>query len=311
MAEAAPSAPAAPAATPGNATAATAPASAIAAPPTATADQDVGLLKQLTKASSAERKANALVADLTKKLEAATGGMTEAQKDAALLAEVKKNPKKLLEMGLTWDNILDSISGKDDLPDDPRLAKLQAENEAIKKRIDDREKAETDAKDAATKAQVEAQQAAALAKVTEIVGAEGDVPGADGLGRWELVQEEPHLIKDAIKDVVDWMDAEVEAGRAKGFTQEQALGFVREHLDTYEAKERETKPKRVAKLKAAAAVTKTGTGDSEKAPQPTSKPRAELPPDRFSIDASTAGDPPPAALHKEPDKPRTRPARWT
>lgn len=305
MAEAAPSAPAAaaPAVSPDAAPAAT-PAAPAAAP-------DADLLKQLTKASASERRANALVAEMTKKLEAATGGATEAQKKAELFEAVKKNPKLLLEHGLTWDNILDSISGKDDLPDDPRLAKLQAENEAIKKRIDDREKTESDAREAAAKAQVEAQQAAALAKVTEVVGAEGDVPGADGLGRWELVQEEPHLIKDAIKDVVDWMDAEVEAGRAKGFTQEQALGFVREHLDTYEAKEREGKPKRVAKLKAAAAVTKTGTGDSEKAPQPTSKPRAELPPDRFTIDASTAGDPPPAALHKEPDKPRTRPARWT
>lgn len=268
---------------------------------------DADLLKQLTRSSAAERKANALVADLTKKLEAKNGEMTQAQTDAAILAEVKKNPKKLLELGLKWDDILDSISGKNDVPDDPRLAALAEENKAIKKRIDDREKAESDAKAAADKAQVEAQQAAALAKVMEIVGAEGEAPDADGIGRWEFVSTEPGLIQEAINDVVAYMDGEVEAKRAKGYTQEQALGFVREHLDTYEKQQRDKKPKLVARLKAAAASGLSGKGDSEpQATQPINKPRAELPRDRFTIDAPATGEPPPAALHKEQGRPKTR-----
>ncbi len=153
--------------------------------------------------------------------------------------------------------------------------------------------------------------AAGMAKVMEIVTAEGDTAGADGLGRWELVQEEPHLIKEAVEAVIAYADGEVEAGRAKDFTQEQMLGFVREHLDTYEASERQKKPKRVEKLKRAAGVTLSGKDDSDpKASQPSNKPRAELPRDRFTIDASTAGDPPPAALHKEPGRPKTKPAKW-
>lgn len=271
------------------------------------ASPDADLLKQLTKASAAERKANGLVADLTKKLEAANGSMTQAQTDAAILAEVKKNPKKLLELGVSWDQVLDAISGKNDVPDDPRLTALAEENKAIKKRIDDREKAESDAKAAADKAQVEAQQAAALAKVMEIVGAEGEAPDADGIGRWEFVSTEPGLIQEAINDVVAYMDGEVEAKRARGYTQEQALGFVREHLDTYEKQQRDKKPKLVARLKAAAASGLSGKGDSEpQATQPINKPRAELPRDRFTIDAPATGEPPPAALHKEQGRPKTR-----
>lgn len=283
---------------------------ATSAPPEKAPDQDRDLLKSLTKQSAEARKANALVAELTKKLEAATGGATETQKKAEMWEAVKKNPRLLLEHGLTWDNILDSISGKEETPPDPRLEALAKENAEIKARIDAREKAEQDAKDAAAKAQQEAQQAAALAKVMEIVGAEGDTPDADGLGRWELVSSEPALIQEAIDEVVKWMDGEVGGGRAKGFTQEQALGFVREHLDTYEKAQREKKPKLVAKLKANPTVS--GKDDSSpKVTKPSTKPRAELPPDRFTIDASTAGDPPPVALKKSPDRPKTTAAPWT
>ncbi len=126
------------------------------------------------------------------------------------------------------------------------------------------------------------------------------------VGQLGLGSKSPFCYTDAFS-VVAYMDGEVEAKRAKGYTQEQALGFVREHLDTYEKQQRDKKPKLVARLKAAAASGLSGKGDSEpQATQPINKPRAELPRDRFTIDAPATGEPPPAALHKEQGRPKTR-----
>jgi len=301
MAEAAaPATPAAPAPASAPVAPAGTPAPAIAEAPKPDAD----LLKQLTKASAGERQARALVAEMTKKLEAATGGASEAQKKAEMFDAVTKDPSLLLEHGVTWDQVLDAISGKKAAHVDPKMAKAEADLKALQDRLDARDKAEKEAKEAREKAKYDAEVAAAEATVSKLVADEGEAVAADGLGRWQLVMDEPKLIREAWEGVVAWMDEQ-----KTQFTQAEALEHVRSALDQQEKAERERKPKLVARLKAA--TPQSVVVDTQKTtPQPVSKPRAELPPDRFTIDASTSGDQPPATARKEPERPKTRPARF-
>ena len=249
---------------------------------------DNDLIKQLTKASAAERRANALVADLKTKLEAATGSATELQQQAALLAEIKKNPRKLLDLGLTWDAVLDAISGKEEAPEDPRLVAQAAEMKKLQERLDARDKAEKDAAEKAAKDAHEAQVAEARAGIEATIKEEGVKPDADGFPRWAIVSQDPASAQTAMDAVVGFI-----AENKLTVTDAEARELAIQARDQMEAHER----KRAAPL-LAAHVTRPVRTEQVLPSQPKTQDRAQLPPERISIDGANKAE--------KTDGPRTR-----
>jgi len=242
---------------------------------------DAELIKQLTKASAAERRAQKLVEKLQADLQAATGTATEAQQQAALLADIKKNPRKLLDLGLTWDQVLDAMSDKPAEPEDPRLAAQAAELKKLQDKIEAREKAEADAKEKAERERHEAEVASARSQIQATIEAEGVKPDADGLPRWAVVSQDPTSAQTAMDAVVAFI-----AENKLTVTDAEAHELVLQALDQMEATER----KRLAPLLAAQAARNAGSSDTTptKASQPRTQPRAPLPPDRYQ-DANRRG----------------------
>lgn len=243
---------------------------------------DAELIKQLTKASAAERRAQKLVEKLQADLKAATGTATEAQQQAALLAEIKKDPRKLAELGLDWDVILDAISGKPPEQEDPRLAATNAELKKLQEKIDAKEKAETEAKEKAARDRHESEVASARTQIQATIESEGVKPDADGLPRWAVVSQDSTAAQTAMDAVVAFI-----AENKLTVTDAEAHELVLQALDQMEAAER----KRMAPLLAAQAARASSSVKSDtqsKASQPRTQPRAQLPPDRYQ-DATRRG----------------------
>jgi len=259
------------------------PATEVAAKP----QVDNDLIKQLTKASAAERKANQLVNEMKAKLEAATGSATEAQQKAALLEDIKKSPRKLLDLGITWDQILESIQGGAPEPENPKLTALEQQLKELREerqREKDAEKAKEEEK---TKSAHDQEIARGKDQIKEIIAKDGAAVDAEGFPRWAIASQDPGNVDLIMQGIVDFVTEQYTKAKAEGktfsITDAEAYELARQGLDQIEKKER-------AKLGPLLKIVRdTNSVNNEKAKAPTTPittPRQPLPPQRVTVDSA-------------------------
>lgn len=252
-------------------------------PKVETAKPDNELIRQLTKSSAAERKATALAAKLQADLTAATGSATESQQKAKLLDDIKSDPSKLLDLGITWDQMLEAIQGKQKAPVDPKMTELEKQI----KDINDREKAREDAANKASEDKLKAANAAEVARgqatIKGILDKEGILPDADGFARWSIISQDPRTVELAMTGVVEFVNEQATKAKAEGkkfiITDKEADDLVRQALDQMEAAERLKFKPLLEKAR------ETFSVKNAKVPsKPTTIPRPELPARRVTVD---------------------------
>ncbi len=249
------------------------------------AKPDNDLIKQLAKASAAERKANALVKEMQAKLEASTGSATEAQQKAAMLEEIKKNPRKLLDLGITWDNILESIQGKEPEPENPKLTALEQQLKELREEREREKQAKKDEEEKKTKSAHEQEIARGKEQIKSIVEKEGATIDAEGFPRWAIASQDPGNIDLVMQGIVDFVTEQYTKAKSEGktfsITDAEAYELARQGMDQIEKKER-AKLGPLLKI-----VRETSSVKDNKATAPTTPitaPRPELPPKRVTVD---------------------------
>jgi len=251
---------------------------------------DSELVAQMAKLSAESRAA-------AKEVEALRAKLAEAdalREQVALLDEIKKSPRKLLDMGLTWEQVLESMTGDPEPKADPRLEALLAEQKKLQDRLDAREKAEAEAKAEEERQHGTRVYESALQNVQKLVADKGAAPDADGLPRWAVAGSDPGLVRQALDAVIN----HVETNKLT-ITQAEGLALCEQAMDQLEQHER-------GRVKGLVAALKAGV-PKPAAPAVAERVSREKPAivDRFSA------PPPPPAMGKQPAKgPVTKPSRF-
>lgn len=229
-------------------------------PVVAKPDDTATLASALAKASAGERTAKAAVtaveaklADLTTQLEAAKGGSTKAEQLEAEIADMLAHPRKYLakykprEDGKAFEEVLAGFA-EDEPEGNPRLDALEA-------KVNDREKAEAEAKRVADEekkkkdeTELTAAQEAANEKgrafVSNLVKEENEKATSESVARFALIGDDVSAIERARSEVIAYIEKE-------GLTPDEAQTkeLVLQALDQMEENERKELDTKAAKLK--------------------------------------------------------------